>query len=227
IHDVCIQKLPVVFAIDRAGLVGEDSPTQNGTFDLSFLRCIPDLQVMAPRDDVDTKLMLQWALRQEGPVAIRYARGCAPTIGAAEGRDCTRGEILREGTDGYFLAIGPCLRACLAAAERLALEGYSVGVADARFVKPLDPELLDGLLDRPLITVEENTLDGGFGSAVLEYFAKTGKLSELRIHRIGVPDVFSEQATRDEQLAAHDLDAAGLYHAARAFLGVQAHEAVK
>lgn len=224
IHDVCIQKLPVVFAIDRAGLVGEDSPTQNGTFDISFLRCIPDLRVLAPRDDVDTRLMLRWALQQEGPIAIRYARGSAPTIGAAEGRDMTRGEVLREGTDATFLAVGPCLKACLEAAERLAGEGYSVGVADARFVKPLDAALLDSLIDRPIITVEENTLDGGFGSAVLEYFANAGRLHELRIHRMGIPDVFSEQATRNEQLAAHDLHADGLHRAAGAFLSAQAAE---
>jgi 1-deoxy-D-xylulose-5-phosphate synthase len=219
IHDVCIQGLPVVFAIDRSGLVGEDSPTQNGTFDISFLRCVPDLQVLAPRDDVDTKLMLQWALTQDGPVAIRYARGKAPTIGSAEGRDVTRGEVLREGTDGNFLVIGPCARACLEAAAKLEAEaGVSMGVVDARHIKPLDTDLLDSLVDRPLITVEENTLDGGFGAAVIEYFDRSDRLNDLRIHRIGIPDVFSKQATRDEQLAAHDLDAPGLYRRAQAFL---------
>lgn len=218
IHDVCIQRLPVVFAIDRAGLVGEDSPTQNGTFDLSFLRCVPELQVLAPRDDVDTKLMLGWALQQDGPVAIRYARGKAPTIGAAGGRDISRGEVLREGTDANFLAVGPCLRACLDAANRLAAGGHSVGVVDARFVKPLDAGLIEGLLDRPIITVEENTLAGGFASAVMEHVADAGRLGELRLHRVGVPDVFSEQATRGEQLAAHNLHAEGLYREALAFL---------
>jgi 1-deoxy-D-xylulose-5-phosphate synthase len=172
---------------------------------------VPDLQVLAPRDALDTKLMLKWALQQDGAVAIRYARGKAPNIGAEEGRDITRGEILREGGDATFLVLGPCAQACLDAAERLDAEGYSVGVVDARFVKPLDTALLDSLLDRPIITVEENTLDGGFGSAVMEYFAKAGKLNELRIHRMGIPDIFSEQATRAEQLAAHNLHAEGLY----------------
>lgn len=226
IHDVCIQKLPVVFAIDRAGLVGEDSPTQNGTFDLSFLRCVPDLQILAPRDDVDTRLMLHWALQQDGAVAIRYARGKAPTIGDANGRDVSRGEILRDGADGNFLAVGPCIKSCLQAADRLAEDGFSIGVVDARFVKPLDGPLLDSLLDRPIITVEENTLAGGFASAVMEYAADAGRLHELRLHRMGIPDVFSEQATRDEQLAAHDLHADGLYQSAREFLKVQAPEAV-
>ncbi len=226
IHDVCIQQLPVVFAIDRSGLVGEDSPTQNGTFDISFLRCVPDLQVLAPRDDVDTRLMLLWALKQDGPVAIRYARGKAPTIGTADGRDMDRGEVLREGTDGNFLVVGPCAQACLDASDQLAAAGISVGVVDARHIKPLDTALVDGLLDRPIITVEENTLDGGFGSAVIEYVEGTGRLHELRIHRVGIPDVFSAQATRAEQLAAHDLDADGLFRRAQAFLQQEVPQAV-
>ena len=218
LHDVAIQKLPVVFAIDRAGLVGEDSPTQNGTFDISFLRCVPDLKVCAPRDEVDTRLMMHWALQQDLPVAVRYARGKAPIIGKPDGRDVTRGEILREGTDATLLVVGPCAGACLVAAERLEQQGFSVGVADARHIKPLDAELLDTLVDRPIITVEENTLDGGFGSAVLEHFEKRGRLHELRIHRIGIPDVFTEQATREEQLSFHDLDADGLYRTALRYL---------
>jgi 1-deoxy-D-xylulose-5-phosphate synthase len=215
---VCIQNLPVVFALDRAGLVGEDSPTQNGTFDLSFLRAVPNLKLLAPRDDVDTALMLRWALKQDGPVAIRYARGSAPTLGSSEARDITRGEMLREGLDATFLVLGPCAEACLEAAECLDAEGFSIGVADARWVKPLDGALLERLSNRPIITVEENTLDGGFGSAVLEYFEREGRLAGLRLHRVGIQDAFSEQATREEQLSAHGLDAAGLMRHARSFL---------
>ena len=218
VHDVCIQNLPVVFAIDRAGLVGEDSPTQNGTFDLSYLRAVPNLVVCAPRDAVDTKLLLQWALQHEGPVAIRYARSKAPLIGAADGRDISRGELIRQGDDATFVVAGPCAAACLAAADILAREGLDVGVADGRWIKPVDAELLDRLSHRPIITVEENTLEGGFGSAVIEYYEKTGRISEVKIHRIGIPDVFSEQGTREDQLAAHGLDAAGLANAARSFL---------
>lgn len=223
LHDVAIQKLPVVFAIDRAGLVGEDSPTQNGTFDISFLRCVPDLVIGAPRDDVDTKAMLHWSLQQDGPVALRYARGKATTIGTAEGRDIARGEVLREGRDVTLLGLGPCLAECLRAAAVLEADGFSVGVADARWVKPLDGALLDRLADRPIITVEENTLDGGFGSAVLEYFSNLGRLDDVRIFRLGIPDVFSAQATREEQLAAHGLDADGLAAAVRRFLGAGLH----
>ncbi len=218
IHDVCIQKLPVVFALDRAGLVGEDSPTQNGTFDLSFLRAVPNLGVMAPRDDVDTRLMVLWALGQDMPAAVRYARSEAPTIGETAGRDITRGEILREGADAVLLTVGPCAGAALRAAEMLQADGYAVAVADARWIKPLDSALLDRIADRPIITVEENTLDGGFGSAVMEYFEKTGRLGNLRIHRIGIPDVFSAQATREEQLADHGLDAEGMHRTVLAFL---------
>ncbi len=220
IHDVCIQNLPVVFAIDRAGLVGEDSPTQNGTFDLSFLRAVPNMTVLAPRDDVDTKLMLRWALRQDGPVAVRYARGKAMTIGDRGGRDVGRGEILRDGEDGCFLAVGPCVRACIEASERLASEGLSVGVADARLVKPLDGVLIDTLLGRPIITVEENNLVGGFGAAVVEHLSDRGRVADTPVLRLGVPDVFSEQATRNEQLACHGLDAHGLYLSAKQFLRV-------
>ena len=162
--------------------------------------------------------MLKWALKQDLPVALRYARGKAPNIGNTESRDVTRGEILREGTDATFLVIGPCAAACLNAAERLEAEGLSIGVADARHIKPLDANLVESLADRPIITVEENTLDGGFGSAVLEHFDKIGHLGDLRIHRIGIPDVFSEQATRDEQLSFHELDADGLCRAAKVYL---------
>ncbi|MBP8129851.1 MAG: 1-deoxy-D-xylulose-5-phosphate synthase [Candidatus Hydrogenedentes bacterium] len=218
IHDVCLQRLPVVFAIDRAGLVGEDSPTQNGTFDLSYLRAVPELTILAPRDDVDTELMLRWALQQDGPVAIRYARSKAPTIGAQADRDVTRGQILRHGMDATLLAVGPCVAACLAAAETLAAEGWNLGVADARRVKPLDAALLDAVADRPIITVEENTLDGGFGAAVIEHFNALGRLDGMRIHRIGIPDTFSEQGTREEQLAMHGLDAKGIAAFARVCL---------
>jgi 1-deoxy-D-xylulose-5-phosphate synthase len=218
IHDVCIQNLPVVFAIDRAGLVGEDSPTQNGTFDLSFLRAVPNLKILAPRDDVDTRLMLCWALQQNSPIAIRYARSQAPTIGPVVGRDITRGEILRDGSDAVLLVVGPCAGACLRAAELLAEEGYSVGVADARWIKPLDAELLEVLKDRLIITVEENTLMGGFGSAVLEYFQGAAKLHEIHIERLGIPDEFTEQGTRNDQLRYHGLDAEGIARSVRYFL---------
>ncbi|HRZ83195.1 MAG TPA: transketolase C-terminal domain-containing protein, partial [Candidatus Hydrogenedentes bacterium] len=218
IHDVCIQHLPVVFAIDRAGLVGEDSPTQNGTFDLSFLRAVPGLALCAPRDDVDTTLLLRHLLRSDGPGAVRYARCAAPTIGVPEGRDVTRAEWLRRGTDLVLLTVGPCAAAALEAAALLKTDGVSAGVVDARWVKPLDAALLDEIRGLPVLTVEENTLNGGFGAAVLEHYERAGLLGGLRLRRHGVPDVFSEQGTRAEQLETHDLHAAGLRRAALDFL---------
>ncbi|MCX5757317.1 MAG: 1-deoxy-D-xylulose-5-phosphate synthase, partial [Candidatus Hydrogenedentes bacterium] len=178
VHDVCLQNLPVVFAIDRAGVVGEDGPTHAGTFDLTFLRALPNMTILAPRDDCDLRAMLRWALVQPGPVAIRYPRDTAITIGDAGPRDITHGEILRHGADAMFLAAGSLVRVCLKAAALLECEGLSVGVADARWIKPLDGALLDALASVPLITVEENTLMGGFGSAVLEYYESTGRLSD-------------------------------------------------
>jgi 1-deoxy-D-xylulose-5-phosphate synthase len=223
IHDVCLQNLPVVFAIDRAGLVGEDSPTQQGAYDLSFLRVIPNATVLAPRDDLDLQAMLRWALAQSGPVAIRYARCKAPTIGSEGDRDVTCAEVLREGEHGYILSLGPCAEACLKAAEELALEGLSVGVVDMRFVKPLDTAMLDRLAHLPLITVEENTLEGGFGSAVMEYFEMKGRLREVNLKRLGFADVFIPQATRNEQLQAMGLDALSIAAAARLHIEQTAH----
>jgi 1-deoxy-D-xylulose-5-phosphate synthase len=220
IHDVCLQNLPVVFAIDRAGLVGEDSPTQQGAFDISFLRAIPNFTLFIPRDDVDLELMLAWALKQPGPVGFRFARGKAQKIGAPEGRDITRGEILRDGTDAYFLATGPSAGTCLKAAKLLEKDGVSVGVADARRVKPLDTPLIDSLAGLPMITVEENTLAAGFGSAVLEHFEARGRLNQVRVRRTGIPDRFLDHMTREEQLEDIGLDAEGLARTAREFLGV-------
>lgn len=218
IHDVCLQKLPVVFAVDRAGLVGEDSPTQNGIFDLSFLRAVPDLRIAAPRDARDTALLLEWAMAQEMPVALRYARSSAPLIGNEDGRAVDRAEQLRDGRDLVFLTVGPCAAQALKAAELLAGEGIDAAVIDARHIKPLDGAMLDSIAARPIITVEENTLPGGFGSAVLEYFEGRSTQAPVRIKRIGLDDIFGEQATRAEQIDMYGLDGVSLAAHARAFL---------
>ncbi|HOZ46191.1 MAG TPA: 1-deoxy-D-xylulose-5-phosphate synthase [Candidatus Hydrogenedentes bacterium] len=218
VHDVCLQNLPVVFAIDRGGLVGQDGPTHAGMFDLTYLRTIPNATVLAPRDDVDLRLMLAWALQQSGPVALRYPRCHAPTIGAIEGRHITRGQVLREADHANLIAVGPIVETCLEAADVLAAEGISVGVVDARCVKPLDGPLLDRLGHLPIVTVEENTILGGFGSAVIEHFDDEGRLEEKRIHRLGMPDRFVAHATRRQQLAQLGLDAKGIAGAVHAFL---------
>jgi len=212
IHDVCLQGLPVLFAIDRAGLVGEDSPTQNGVYDLTFLRAIPGLRVGAPRDGMDLDRMLTYAFTLDGPCALRYARSEAPIIGPAANRSpVTRAEILREGTDAVFLTVGPCAGEALLAAGQLARDGRQVGVIDARWIKPVDGDLLERIAGLPIITVEENTLDGGFGSAVLEFYERRGLLSMVRIRRLGVPDRYIQHATRQEQLVECGLDAESLY----------------
>ncbi|MCC6794096.1 MAG: 1-deoxy-D-xylulose-5-phosphate synthase [Candidatus Hydrogenedentes bacterium] len=226
IHDVCLQNLPVVFAIDRAGAVGEDSPTQQGAFDLSFLRLVPGIKVCAPRDDMDLAAMVHWALAESGPSAIRYARSKAPTIGAKDGRDILHGEILREGTDAVLLAIGPVIATCLAVAESLARDGYSICVADARWIKPLDGALLDKLRGTPLITVEENTLPGGFGAGVIEYYADHGGLDDLRIRRLGFPDRYIDHATREEQLTEIGLDFDSIAAAVRELVGQRIPQSV-
>jgi len=227
IHDVCLQNLPVVFAIDRAGFVGPDGPTHAGSFDLSFLRVIPNATVLAPRDGLDLAAMLDWALKQNGPVCIRYHRDNAPTIGQPRRRDVTRGEILRNGSDAALLALGPCVGTCLHAAERLEAEGWSVAVADARSVKPLDAHLLERLEGLPIVTVEENALQGGFGAAVIEYFEEHGRLPEMRLRRIGLADAFIDHAKRAEQIAESGLDAAGIAATAHAFLIQHAAQPVK
>lgn len=223
IHDVCLQSLPVIFAIDRAGLVGEDSPTQNGVFDLSYLRAVPNLRILAPRDALDLALMLEWALSLNEPVAIRYARSAAPLIGGSENRDVRTAQRLREGDDLTFLTTGPCAAAALEAAGQLEAEGIAAGVVDARSVKPLDAAMLESLKDKPLVTVEENTLYGGFGAAVLEYFEQCGELHHVQVHRAGLNDVFGDQATRSEQLSMYGLDARGLAEMARLVLQRQDH----
>jgi 1-deoxy-D-xylulose-5-phosphate synthase len=218
LHDVCLQNLPVVFAIDRAGPVGEDSPTQQGAFDLSFLRCVPNLTILAPRDALDLKQMLHWALKQDGPVAIRYARSAAPTLGEAKERDVTRATLLREGTDGAFFALGPAVAPSLEAAALLAEEGLEVAVADARLVKPLDTDMLRRLARRPMVTVEENSVVGGLGTAVMEWAEDEGLLGELRLARAGFPDRFLDHAPRAEQLEEIGLEAHRLAEKMRALL---------
>jgi 1-deoxy-D-xylulose-5-phosphate synthase len=196
VHDVCLQRLNVVFAMDRAGLVGDDGPTHHGAFDISYLRCLPNIVLMAPRDEAALVHMLRTALLYEdGPIALRYPRGEAegvplPTL--PEPLEIGRGEVLREGAERVaFLGYGYGVPVALGAAERLAEEhGVEVTVADARFAKPLDADLVDRLVGdhELLVTVEENVLAGGFGSAVLEHLADADGLGRARVLRFGLPD---------------------------------------
>lgn len=176
----------MVLAVDRSGLVGEDGPTHHGVFDLSFLRIVPGLVIVAPKDGKELEDMLAWALTQEGPVAICYPRGSLSSLGYEEPIVLGRGQRLRTGKDLNFIALGSMVGPCQAAAKLLAQQGVDAGVVNARFVKPLDVDLIQGTPGY-LITVEENVLMGGFGSAVLEACAD-GRL----LGRIGLPDAFVE-----------------------------------
>ena len=194
VHDVCLQGLNVVFAMDRAGLVGDDGPTHHGAFDISYQRCLPNITLMAPRDEAMLVHMLHTALAAEhGPVAIRYPRGEAEGValpGRPEVIDIGRGEVLREGERVAFLGYGFGVPLALDAATQLEEHGIEATVADARFAKPLDGDLIGNLVrDHDLlVTVEENVLQGGFGSAVLEQLSERDALTDARVLRFGLPD---------------------------------------
>ncbi len=219
IHDTALQNLPVIFAIDRAGLVGEDGPTHHGCFDLSYLRQIPNWVVMAPKDGNELKNMLYTAVRwQNGPVAIRYPRGSIPddpkSVSVKD--DFTSIEIgswerLRKGKDLAILAIGSMVYPALEASKQLGEDGVDVELVNARFVKPLDEGMLISILkefDR-IITVEENALLGGFGSAILE-FAEVHAINNVLIKRMGIPDKFIEHGPRKKLLSILGLDKEGI-----------------
>jgi 1-deoxy-D-xylulose-5-phosphate synthase len=216
IHDVQIQNLPVMFALDRAGLVGADGATHHGSFDLSYLRCLPNMTVMTPSDENECWHMLNTAFGMNSPVAVRYPRGAGP--GVAIERDFNtlpvgKGELRRVGTAGAriaILAFGSMLAPALAAAEEL-----NASVANMRFVKPLDGELILSLADKHdlLVTVEENVVMGGAGSAVLEFLQQNRRSNAVL--QLGLPDRFIDQGDPALQLAACGLDKAGLLRAVR------------
>ena len=217
IHDVALQKLPVVFAIDRAGVVGEDGPTHHGVFDLTFLRMVPEMVVMAPADEQELRRMLATALaREDGPSALRYPRGSAvgvPIDGAAEPLPLGKARPLRDGDDVAILAIGSLVEPARRAAERLARQGIEAEVVDMRFIKPLDTGLLQDVWARHrlVVTVEENALAGGFGAAILEWAQEQVSVAEgPQVVRLGIPDRFQDQASRAELLAEMGLDAEGI-----------------
>jgi 1-deoxy-D-xylulose-5-phosphate synthase len=211
-QEVALQNLPVTFMLDRGGLAGPDGPTHHGVFDLGYLRVLPNLIVMAPGDARDLPAMLDFALRQEGPCAIRYPKAPAVQIERETPPvELGHSDVLRWGTDGCLVACGALLPRCLAAADALHEEGLDVGVVNARFVKPLDADTILRAVRECgfVVTVEEAALAGGFGSAVLELAADAG-LDGSRIRRLGIPDRFIEHGERDELLADLGLDAAGI-----------------
>lgn len=211
-QEVALQNLPVTFCLDRAGLTGPDGPTHHGVFDTTYLRLFPNFVVMAPGDELDVAPMLRFALSHDGPASLRYPkanlekveRGVAPM-------ELGQAEVYEWGSDGMLIAYGSLFPTCVKAADKLRLEGLDIGVINARFAKPLDRStILRAIEEAPLVvTVEEGTLEGGFGSAVLEA-ANAAGLDARNVLRLGVPDHFIEHAERGELLAGLGLDVDGL-----------------
>ncbi len=222
-HDVCLQNLPVVFVLDRAGLVGEDGPTHHGVFDLSYLRNIPNLMIMAPKDENDLCRMLKTALEHEGPSALRFPRGRAKGVEMEDETttiEVGTAKVLMEGGDILIIAVGSRVDPALEASKILKQQsGINATVVDARFVKPLDEDLIGSLARRikTVLTVEENALQGGFGSAVLEYLSDCD-IDGLRIKRLGIPDRFIEQGRQTSLMARLGLNAKGIAEAAEKIL---------
>ncbi|MBI1884429.1 MAG: 1-deoxy-D-xylulose-5-phosphate synthase [Chlamydiae bacterium] len=201
LHDVCLQNLPVIFGIDRAGVVGDDGPTHQGVFDISYLRPIPNLKIVQARNEATLKTILKWALHEEGPVAIRYPRGnVREGLGDDTCRPLDQGgvDVVRKGKDVAILALGDMVYMGLEVAALLEKDGISTQVIDARFIKPLDEVFLERLSKgiTKWITLEDHVLAGGFGSAVLE-FLQARKIS-VEFIRLGLPDVFIEQGVREK-----------------------------
>jgi len=214
LHDVCLQKLPVIFALDRAGIVGEDGPTHHGVFDYSYLRHIPNLVIMAPKDENELRNMLYTALNMKSPVAIRYPRGNGLGVSMDQPLEqlmIGASEQLKEGNDIVFLATGAMVEPCQVASELLAAQGMQAGVINARFIKPLDEQLIRRLSRDAgiIVTVEDNILAGGFGSAVLEYLNEQN-FNRVKVLRLGFPDKFIEHGTRKQLLAKYGLAAEGI-----------------
>lgn len=221
IHDVAIQKLPVVFVLDRSGLVGADGATHHGVFDLTYLRLIPGIVIMSPKDENELRNMLYTATKyKRGPIALRYPRGNALGVktGEFEKMDIGKGEIIKAGKDVVILAIGNMVQNSLDAANILEESNISAEVVNARFVKPLDRELLLDVFSRfeKIITVEDNTIIGGFGSAVAEFAAQHNFKNDILLH--GIPDRFIEHGKPEELHAELKIDAIGISEVVKEFI---------
>lgn len=221
VHDVATQNLPVTFCIDRGGLVAEDGTTHHGAFDMAFLRHVPNMVVMAPKDENELQHMMKTALSYDGPASVRYPRGTClgvPLDPEPTALPLGKGELLREGTDVGLIAIGVTVGQALKAAERLAEVGISAAVVNARFVKPIDQELITRVATsvKCLVTIEEGCRMGGFGSAVLETLAELGLMMPTKV--IGLPDWYIEQGPQDLLREKYGLTAEGIVDTVEAFV---------
>jgi len=219
VHDVATQNLPVTFCIDRGGLVAEDGTTHHGAFDYAYLRHMPNMVVMAPKDENELQHMLKTGLSYEGPSSVRYPRGVS--LGVSMDREQTelpigKGELLRDGTDVAIIAIGVSVWPAMKAAEQLSQEGLSTAVVNARFVKPLDQELIVDVAKRVryVITVEEGCKMGGFGSAVLEALSEAG-VTGVKTKIVGLPDWYIEQGPQDLLRERYGLTTDGIYRSVK------------
>ncbi len=222
ILDICLQKLPVIFAIDRGGIVGSDGPTHQGVFDLSYLRHIPNMVVMSPKDENELQHMLNTAVEYGHPIAIRYPRGRGYGITLDHDLkllEIGRGETIIDGKDVAIIAVGSTVYPAIDAAKNLKQEGIEATVVNSRFVKPLDEELICSLSKKigRMVIVEENVLQGGFGSAVLELMERK-KITNIDIDRIGIPDTFVEQGSQEILRKKYGIDSPGIIGAVRKLL---------
>ncbi len=224
LHDVCLEALPVIFAIDRGGIVGEDGATHNGIFDISYLRSLPNMVVMAPKDENELRSMLATALSHDGPIAFRYPRGKGAGVPLEQDikpLPIGKAEVLKNGKDILILAIGQSVCESLKANEILVSEhGINSTLVNCRFVKPLDIELIKSLvIEIPrVITVEENVLQGGFGSAVLEGLTDEG-VYNFKIERVGIPDVFIDHGPQDLLKAKYKINSDAIVNSAIKLMG--------
>ncbi|HGJ64640.1 TPA: 1-deoxy-D-xylulose-5-phosphate synthase, partial [bacterium] len=214
-----LQNLPVVFALDRAGLVGADGPTHHGTFDFAYLRHIPNMVVMAPKDEAELQHMLKTAIEYDGPIALRYPRG--EGIGAQIPDELLslpigKAELIKDGNDILLLAIGSMVYPAIQSAENLEKEGISTAVVNARFVKPLNRDLIIPLAKRigRVITIEEHAVSCGFGSAVAEMITEQDEFADIQIKMLGLPDQFVEHGDHKLLLSKYGLTSEGITQSA-------------
>jgi 1-deoxy-D-xylulose-5-phosphate synthase len=229
-HDVAIMDLPVVFALDRGGIAGADGPTHHGIYDMAYLRIFPNMVCMAPKDENELRHMVKTALECGHPASLRYPRGNGqgvPLDAELKFLPVGKGEVLREGTDATIFAIGHEVYPALAAADILAKEEIHVTVINARFIKPLDDELITKCCQpfSRVITVEEGSLAGGFGSAIMERCEELG-LRDIQFHRIGIPDEYVHHGAQDVLRAQYDLHPEGIAKRVREFIGARRYATV-
>jgi len=221
-HDLCLQNLPVTLALDRAGLVGEDGPTHHGVFDIAYLRHLPNMVIMAPKDENELQHMLKTAMEHNGPTALRYPRGTGlgvPMDQELKQLSIGKGEMLQDGNDVVIIAIGNMVKPAQEAGERLKAGGISAAVVNARFIKPLDEELILRLAKKTgrIVTIEEHALQGGFGSSVIECI-EDNRLSAVKVLRIGLPDRFIEHGPQAVLRQKYGLDTDGIFTSVKDFV---------